>query len=149
MSLKQQLQDDLQTAMREHDDHRRDTLRFTLAAVHNAEIAARDELDDAAVQDVLAKAVKQRRESIEEFRKGGREDLAQKEEAEIAILAGYLPERASRDEIAEAARAAIAELGASGPKDLGKVMPVLMQRFRGRADGGDINAVVRELLPPA
>lgn len=146
MSLKEQFQADLKDAMRQRDDRRRDTLRFTLASLHNAEIAAGGELDDAGELDVVARDVKRRHESIEAFRKGGRDDLVAKEEAEIAILSVYLPERASRDEIADAARAVIAEVGATGAKDFGKVMPVLMQRFRGRADGRDVNDIVRELL---
>ena len=146
MSLKEQLSADLKEAMRQRDDGRRDALRLALSALHNAEIAAGAELDDAGVQAVLAKEAKQRRESIEEFRKGGRQDLVDKEEAELAVLSGYLPQQAERAEIAEAAKRVMAELGASGPKDIGKVMPVLMQQFRGRADGRDVNEVVRELL---
>ena len=146
MSLKEQLSADLREAMRQRDDGRRDALRLALSALHNAEIAAGAELDDAGVQAVLAKEAKQRRESIEEFRKGGRQDLVGKEEAELAVLSGYLPQQAERAEIIEAAKRVMAELGASGPKDIGKVMPVLMQQFRGRADGRDVNEVVRELL---
>jgi len=146
MSLKEQLNADLREAMRQRDDGRRDALRLALSALHNAEIAAGAELDDAGVQAVLAKEAKQRRESIEEFRKGGRQDLVGKEEAELAVLSGYLPQQAERSEIVEAAKHVMAEVGASGPKDIGKVMPVLMQQFRGRADGRDVNEVVRELL---
>ena len=146
MSLKEQLTSDLKEAMRERDNVRRDTLRLVLAALHNAEIAAGGELDEAGVTDVLAKEAKRRRESIEEFRKAGRQDLVDKEEAELAVISSYLPQQLSREEIAEAARQAIQETGASGPKDLGKVMPVLMGRFRGRADGREVNEVVRELL---
>ena len=132
--------------MRQRDERCRDVLRFTLAALHNAEIAAGQELEDSDIVDVLGKEAKRRRESIEEFRKGGRQDLVDTEEAELAVLAAYLPRQLSRDEIAEAARQAIQEAGASGPNDLGKVMPVLMRRFRGRADGREVNQVVRELL---
>lgn len=147
MSLKERLNDELRDAMRQHDDRRRDTLRLVLAAVRNGEIAAVGrQLDDDGVLAVLAKEAKQRRESIEEFRKGNRPDLVEKEEAELAIIAGYLPEQATRDEIVEAARRVVQETGASGPKDLGKVMPVLMQQFRGRAEGREISDVVRELL---
>lgn len=132
--------------MRRSEATRRDTLRLAIAAVHNAEIAAGKELDDGAVVDVLAREVKRRRESIEEFRKGNRPDLVEKEEAEIAVLSTYLPERAGRDEIEQAARAVIAEIGAAGPKDMGKVMPAVLQRLRGRADGREVNEVVRALL---
>ena len=146
MPLKEQLAADLKDAMRQRDQRRRDVLRLTLAALHNAEIAADQELDEAGILDVIAKEDKRRRESIEEFGKAGRQDLVEKEEAELAILSAYLPQQASRDEIVEAARQAIQETGASGPRDLGKVMPVLMQRFRGRADGREVNEIVRELL---
>ena len=149
MSLKQQLTVDLKEAMLQHEELRRDVLRMVLAALHNAEIASRAELDEPATLAVLAKEAKQRRESIEEFRKAERTDLAEKEAAELAILSGYLPEQVSREEIMEAARQAIQETGASGPSDLGKVMPVLMQRFRGRADGREVNEIVRDLLADA
>jgi uncharacterized protein YqeY len=146
MSLKERLNTDLRDAMRQRAELRRDTLRMALAALHNAEIAAGRELDDDGTLGVLAKEAKQRRESIEEFRKGNRPDLADKEEAELAVISEYLPQQATREEIMEAARRVVQETGASGPKDLGKVMPVLMQQFRGRAEGRDVNEVVRELL---
>ena len=146
MSLKQQLNTDLRDAMRGHDDQRRDVLRLLLASVHNAEIAAGNEIDDDGTLAVLAKEAKQRRESIDEFRKGNRPDLAEKEEAELAVISAYLPQQATREEILEAARRVVQETGASGPRDLGKVMPVLMQQFRGRAEGRLVNDVVRELL---
>lgn len=146
MSLKEQLAADLKDAMRQRDALRRDVLRYSMAAVKNAEIEAGSELDDVAVTAVLAKEAKRRRESIEEFKKGNRPDLVEKEEAEVAILDAYLPEAVSRDEIVAAAREVVAETGAAGPRDIGKVMPVLMQRFAGRADGREVNEVVRELL---
>ncbi len=146
MSLQQQLAVDLKDAMRERDERKRDTLRLTLAALHNAEIASGEELDEAATLVVLAREARQRRESIEEFRKAGRQEMAEKEEAELQILSAYLPEAVSRDGIVEAARQVIEETGAEGAKDIGKVMPVLMQQLRGRADGRVVNEVVRELL---
>lgn len=146
MSLKQQLNDDLKDAMRAGDAPRRDTLRLLLSSVHNAEIEAGDELDDEGVLGVLGKEAKQRRESIEEFKKGGRQELVDKEEAELALIAAYLPEQLSRDDIVAAARKIIEETGANGPQDIGKVMPALMQQLRGRADGRAANEVVRELL---
>ncbi len=135
MSLKEQLEADLKDAMRQRDERRRNALRLTIAALHNAEIAAGEELDDARALTVVANEAKRRRESIEEFRKGGRQDLVDKEEEELAVLSPYLPQQASREEIVEAARQTVQETGASGPKDIGKVMPVLMEQFRGRADG--------------
>lgn len=146
MSLKEQLGADMRDAMRQREERRRDTLRLALAAIHNAEIAAGEELNDAGTVAVLAKEAKLRRESIEEFRKGNRQDLVDKEEAELAVLSAYLPQQASRDEIVEAARKVVQETGASGPRDIGKVMPALMEQFRGRADGREVNEVVRELL---
>jgi uncharacterized protein YqeY len=146
MSLKERLANDLKEAMRQRDERGRNVLRMTIAALHNAEIAAGHELDEGDELAVLSKEAKQRRDSIEEFRKAGRQDIVDKEEAELALLSAYLPQQVSRDEIVEAARQVIAETGASGARDIGKVMPALMQRFRGRADGKDVNEVVRELL---
>lgn len=146
MPLKEQLNADLRDAMRQGEQVRRDTLRLALAALHNAQIAAGKELTDDDVLAVLAKEAKQRRESIAEFSKANRTDLVDIEEAELAVLSLYLPAAVSRQEIVEAAQRVVQELGASGAKDIGKVMPVLMQQFRGKADGRDINEVVRELL---
>ena len=146
MSLKERLNNDLKDALRRGEEQRKAALRMALAALHNAEIEAGGELDESAVLGVLAKEAKQRRESIEEFRKGRREDLVAREEAQLAFIEQYLPQQMTRDEIAEAARAVIAQVGAHGPGDKGKVMPVLVNQLRGRADGREINAVVTELL---
>jgi len=146
MSLKEQLQADLKDALRQRDALRREVLRLTLAALHNAEIAAGGGLDEGAGLGVLAREAKRRGESIEEFGKAGRQDLVEKEEAELAVLSAYLPQRLSREEIEAAARRTIQESGASGPKDIGKVMPVLMRQLQGRADGREVNEVVRQLL---
>ena len=145
-SLKDRIQEDLRAALRAKDEPRKAALRMLGAAIHNAEIEAGGTLDDAGQLAVLQRQVKQRRESIEEFRKAGRTDLVDREEAELQAFAEYLPEEISRDEIVAAAKEAIAAAGASGPRDIGKVMPPLMARFRGRADGKAINEVVRELL---
>ena len=146
MSLKEQLSTDLKEALKARDERRKSTLRLLMAAIHNVEIEAGHELDDGGVAGIIAKQVKQRRDSIEEFRKGAREDLMAKEEAEMALLLAYLPEQMSREEITEAARRVIAETGASAPGDKGKVMPVLINQLRGRAEGRQINEVVTELL---
>ncbi len=146
MSLKEQLQSDVKDAMRQRDNVRRDTLRLVLSSLHNAEIDAREELDDDGVLGVLNKEAIQRRESIEEFRKGGREDKAAEEEAELEVISGYLPAALSHDDIVAAAKAVVEETGASGMQDIGKVMSPLMERLQGRADGREANQIVRELL---
>ena len=149
VSLKERLNTDLREALRGGEERRKSALRVALAALHNAEILAGHPLDDEGVIAVLAKEVKQRRESIEEFSKGARQDLVQREEAELAALMPYLPQQMDRDEIVGAARQAISEVGAAGPADKGKVMAVLMARLRGRADGRLVNEVVTELLSAA
>lgn len=149
MSFKERLAADLKEAMRQRDERGRNVLRMTISALHNAEIAAGRELDEGDELAVLTKEAKQRRDSIEEFRKAGRQDIVDKEQAELALLTAYLPQQVSRDEIVEAARQLVQETGASGARDIGKVMPALMERFRGRADGRVVNEVVRELLGSA
>jgi uncharacterized protein YqeY len=146
VSLKDRISDDLKQALKEGDDVRKRTLRVLIAAVHNAEIEKGAPLDDSGVLAVIAKQAKQRRESAEEFRKGNRQDLVEREEAEAAVLQTYLPAAMSREEIAAAARKVITEVGAQGPRDVGKVMPVLVKQLAGRAEGSEISAVVRELL---
>src|SRR4051812_9489916 len=146
MTIKERLSDDLKSALRAADEDRKRTLRLAMASVRNAEIAAGRELDDAGVTDVLRKEVKQRRDSIEEFQRFGRDDLVQRESTELGILQDYLPQTMSRDEIAVAAREIIAEVGASGARDKGKVMGPLLKRLSGRAEGRDVNEVVTELL---
>lgn len=145
-SLKDRLQADLAEALRARDEVRKSALRMAMAAIRNAEIEKGGGLDDQEAVAVLQKQVKQRRESIEEFRRGGREDLAAREAAEIAVLEQYLPEAATPEEIEAAARRVIAETGAAGPRDIGRVMPVLIREFAGRADGRQINEIVRRLL---
>ena len=158
MGLKAQLSNDLKDAMRAGDAVRRDTIRGLLTAVSRTEIdrvnvkdasATRQELGDAGVLDVIQKQAKQRRESIEEYRKGKREDLASREEAELGILVAYLPAQATRDEIIAEVRAVMAETGASGPGDKAKVMPKAIARLKGRADGRAVNDVVTALLAGA
>jgi uncharacterized protein YqeY len=117
-----------------------------MSAIHNAEIARQAPFDDSDILGVISKEVKQRRESIEAFKQGNRPDLVNKEEAEMAILQGYLPQQMTRQQIVEAARKVIAEVGAASPADKGKVMPRLIAQLKGRAEGREINEVVSELL---
>ncbi|HWQ15728.1 MAG TPA: GatB/YqeY domain-containing protein [Roseiflexaceae bacterium] len=169
MNIQEQLQHDLKSAMRAGERTRVEVIRMALAALKNAQMAqvkaafdaaggeaggaAAQEaasgagaLSEAAMQDVLAKEVKRRREAAEAYRAGARPDLAAAEEAEAAILEAYLPRQLTPDELRPLVAAAIAELGDVGPGDMGKVMPALMQRFKGRADGRIINLVAREVL---
>jgi len=145
-NLKQKLETDLRQAIRAKDNVRRSVIRLVMAAIKNAEIARRAALDDADILGVIAKEVKQRHESIEAFKQGNRYDLVAQEEAELAILQEYLPQQLTREEIIAKARQVIAEVGAQGPGDKGKVMPQLIAQLKGRADGREINAVVTELL---
>jgi uncharacterized protein YqeY len=145
-SLKQKLSDDLKQAMRSGDKLKRSAIRMLMAAINNAEIARQSKLEDSDIFGVIAKEAKQHRESIEAFKQGNRQDLVDKEEAELAVLRGYLPQQMTRAEVVEAAQKVIAEVGAEGPGDKGKVMPKLMAQLRGRADGREINEVISELL---
>ena len=145
-NLKQKLTDDLKQAMRGGDTVKRSAIRLLMAAISNAEIARQKKLEDGDILGVISKEVRQHHESIEAFKQGNRPDLVDKEEAELAILQGYLPPQMSREEVAVAARKVIAEAGAEGPRDKGKVMPVLVAQLKGRADGREINEVVSELL---
>lgn len=145
-TLKERLQADLADALRSKDEVRKAALRMVLAAIRNAEIEQQRPLDDAGVIAVLQKQAKLRRESIAEFERGGRADLVEKERAELALIERYLPQQATPEQIEQAARRVIAETGASGPRDLGKVMPILMKEFAGRADGRQVNEIVRRLL---
>ncbi len=146
MLTKESLQSDLKDAMRAGDDVRKRTLRMALAAIKLAEVERRGELDEGSLLAILQKEVKTRRESIEEAKRAGREDLIQALEAELAILHAYLPQPLTEDELRDLAQQAIQESGASDPKEMGKVMKVLMPRVQGRADGKTVSALVRELL---
>ena len=146
MSLKEQLANDLKDAIRQRDESRKIAIRMTISAIKNAEIERGAALSEADVLTLVSREAKQRLESIAEFAKADRRDLVEKERAELEVLQSYLPAQVSRDEIAEAAREVIAEVGAGGPRDKGKVMPVLIGRLAGRAEGREINEVVTELL---
>lgn len=146
MTLQERLRADLRQALKGGDTTRRSAIRLVIAGVKNAEIAKGAPVDDAGIIDVIAREVKQRRESIAEFTKGNRHDLVAKEEAELAILFEYLPKQMSREEIVEAARGVMEQVGARGPGDKGKVMSQLMPQLKGRADGREVSDVVSELL---
>ena len=146
MTIQEQLSDDLKTAMKAQDAVTKDTVRLIRAAMKNAEIEKGAPLDDAGALDVLARMAKQYRDSITTYRDNGREDLAVREEAELAVVARYLPEQLGEDEVRALAEQTVAELGALGPQDRGKVMGKLMPQLKGKADGAVVNRIVGELL---
>ncbi|MFL5732138.1 MAG: GatB/YqeY domain-containing protein [Chloroflexia bacterium] len=137
---------DLQDAMRSGDELRKSTIRMARSAIKYAEIDRMGELDDEGVQEVLLKEIKQRRESADIYARAGRTELAEKETAEVAVLEAYMPRQMSEEEIAAEVREVMAEVGASGPRDMGKVMPAVLRRLGDRADGRLVNKVVTRLL---
>jgi uncharacterized protein len=146
MTLSRRLQEDLTQAIRDRDELRRDTLRMAIAAAYNTAKAAGRDLTDDEVITVLAREVKTRRESIEAYQAAGRDEAAQREQAEIDVVSGYLPAQLGEDELAQMVRQTIDEVGASSPRDMGKVMAALAPKTRGRADGKQVSAAVaREL----
>jgi uncharacterized protein len=146
VTLRERIQSDITAAMRSRDALRRDTLRMAESAIYNAEKRDRRPYSDDEVAAVLAREVKTRRESVEAFRRGGREDLASKEEAEIAILGAFLPEPLSEADIETLVGEAVTATGAAGPRDMGKVMGWLAPRTRGRADGRLVSEAVGKAL---
>jgi uncharacterized protein YqeY len=144
--LRTRLSDDLKSAMRAHDEVRRDTIRYLNAALQYARIAAMHDLSEAEVEAVLVAQVNQRKDSIEQFGAAGRTDLVHKEEAELAILNQYLPAPPSIEEVAEAIARAIQETGAAGPRDMGKVVRLVLDQYPGRVDGKLVATQVREAL---
>lgn len=148
MSLKEKLANDMKEAMkaREAGKARLSVIRLVRGAVRQIEIDQKVELDDEGVLAVIGKEVKQRRDSIEEFKKGGREDLVAQNEADVAILMEYLPAQLSEAEIRALVDEAVAAVGAQGPKDMGKVMKELMPKVKGKADGKLVNQLVKEAI---
>ena len=146
MTTRERLTADVRAAMRAGDNEKRDTLRMLLAAIKQVEVDSRQELDETGVQSVLAKQAKQRRESITDYKKAGRAEMAAAENAELAIIEAYLPQMLSRSEVETAAAAVIAELGVTDIKGMGQVMGRLMPQLKGQADGRLVNEVVRALL---
>ena len=149
MSLKDQITEDMKTAMRAKDSERLGTIRLLLAALKQKEVDERVVLDDAAVVAIVDKLVKQRKDSVAAFTQGGRIDLADKEASEIKVLEVYLPQRMSAEEVTAAVQAIVAELGAKGPGDMGKVMGAVKTQLAGKADMGQVSAAVKAALTGA
>lgn len=146
MNPKQQIQQDLKAAMKSGDADRRQVLRMLMAAFKQVEVDTREELTDSDVMDVLMSEVKKHREAIADMEKAGRLDQIEEEQYALGVIETYLPQQISREEIEEQARAAIQEVGATTPRDMGAVMKVLMPRLKGQAEGKLVSAVVQELL---
>lgn len=146
MTLKEQITEDMKTAMRAKESERLATIRLLLAALKQKEVDERVELDDTMVIAIVDKMVKQRKDSIAAFTTGGRADLADKEAAEIKVLEIYLPQRMSTGEVTAAVQAIVAELGAKGPGDMGKVMGAVKTQLAGKADMGQVSAAVKAAL---
>ncbi|TXH90387.1 MAG: GatB/YqeY domain-containing protein [Rhodoferax sp.] len=146
MSLKDQITEDMKTAMRAKDSERLGTIRLLLAAIKQKEVDERVVLDDAAVVALVDKLIKQRKDSIAAFEQAARQDLADKEAAELKVLQAYLPARMSADEVLAAVKAIVAEVGASGPGDMGKVMGVVKTRLAGKAEMSAVSAAVKAAL---
>jgi len=146
MTLKDRVTEDMKTAMRARDAERLSTIRMLLAACKQREVDERIVLDDAAVVAIVDKLVKQRKDSITAFTQGGRSDLADKESAEVRVLEAYLPQRLGADEIAVEVSAIVAELGAKGPGDMGRVMAAVKARLAGKAEMALVSAAVKQTL---
>ena len=148
MSLKERITDDMKTAMRAKDSERLGTIRLLQSAMKQKEVDERIELDDTAIVAIIDKMIKQRKDSIAAFEQAARQDLVDKEKAELAVLSAYLPERLSAQELSDAVQAIVNELGASGPGDMGKVMGAVKTRLAGKADMGAVSAAVKAALAP-
>lgn len=146
MSLLSTLNDDMKTAMKARDKETLSVIRMLKASIQNEQIKIGQELNAEEELTVLSREMKQRRDSLSEFEKAGRDDLAEKVKGEIAIVEKYLPEQLTEEEIREIVQAAIEKTGATSPKEFGKVMGVVMPQVKGKADGNQVNAVVKELL---
>jgi uncharacterized protein len=149
MSLKDQITDDMKTAMRAKDSERLSTIRLILAEIKRKEVDERIDVNDAQVLAIVEKMIKQRKDSISQFESGGRQDLADKEKSELVVLTAYMPAGLSEEEVAAEVRAAVAESGATGPQDMGKVMAILKPKLAGRADMTAVSGQVKKALTPA
>ena len=148
MSLKERITEDMKTAMRAKDSERLGTIRLLQSAMKQKEVDERVELDDAAIVAIVDKMIKQRKDSIAAFEQAARQDLVDKEKAELTVLSAYLPERLSAQDLTDAVQAIVKELGASGPGDMGKVMGAVKTRLAGKADMGAVSAAVKAALAP-
>jgi hypothetical protein len=148
MSLEEQFQEDLKSAMKSGDETAVSVLRLLRTRLKEASVAKRDDLSDDEIYKAIATEIKKRKEAIELFEKGGRSDLAAREHKEIEILDGYMPPKLSEDEIKDLAAKAIQESGAESPRDLGKVMKVLMPQVVNRAEGSQVRKIVKDLITP-
>ena len=146
MSLKDRINDDMKAAMRARETERLGTIRLLLAAIKQREVDERITLDDAAVTAVIDKMIKQRKDSISQFEAAGRDDLVAKENAELVVLSAYMPAQLSAEDVAAEVQAAVAQTGAAGPQDMGKVMGVLKPKLAGRADMTAVSAQVKAAL---
>ncbi len=146
MNLKERITEDMKAAMRAKDTERLGTIRLLTAAIKQKEVDERIVLEDAQVLAIVEKMVKQRKDAIQQFMAGGRQDLADKEQAEIQVISAYLPQQAGAEEIAQIVAAAVAESGASGPQDMGKVMAIVKAQLAGRADMTVVSAQVKQAL---
>ena len=146
MSLKERITEDMKAAMRAKEADRLSTIRMLLAAIKQKEVDERITLDDVQTIAIVDKLTKQRKDSVAAFEQAGRTDLADKEKAEITVLTGYLPQRLSADEVTAEVAKIVAELGASGPGDMGKVMGAVKTRLAGKADMGQVSAAVKAAL---
>ena len=146
MTMKTRLEDDLKQAMRSRDAARRDVIRYLRSEIRNQEIKVQEDLDDDGVVQVLSRQAQQRRDSIEAFTEANRTDLVEKEQAELEIIMEYMPQQMTSDEIASLVQEVVAEVGASGPGDMGKVMSQIMPLVRGRAEGREVSSIVMETL---
>ena len=146
MSLKQQITEDMKTAMRAKDSVRLGTIRLLQAAMKQKEVDERVELDDVMVTAIVDKLIKQRKDSVAAYQTAGRQDLADIETAEMAVLQAYLPQRLNAQEVQQAVAAIVADLGASGPGDMGKVMAAVKTQLAGKADMGEVSAAVKAAL---
>jgi uncharacterized protein YqeY len=146
MSLLQQIDDDLKKALKSGDKHKATVLRGLKSDLKYKQISVREELSDTHILETLSAAAKKRRESIEQFTAGGRDDLVQKEQSELAIITAYLPDQLREDELRQLIKEAIEEAGADSPQQLGQVMKILMPKVKGRADGKLVNKLAAEIL---